>query len=415
MTEAWRQHVTPETPQKARPWRQHVVTLCLVLVLAISLPSPLLASASPLAPYLDVSFSDALCGSWASDYSALHSRIRQAARANAPILTQTAAAAANAAAAAEAAATAAAAAAAPQPPPPPPLPPPPPPPSPPPPPPPQPPSPPPPSPPPPPPPPPPPNPPFSPPPPPPPPPPFPPPPSPPPPSPPPPSPPPPSPPPPSPPPPSPPPPISYPQPPLDPSIRFLTYEWLDEPGGLGDYLTGLATTFACALLTRRAFIVRHPFLPLAFAPNLVDWSFSPDVPVEPARRIPVRKGVLEGGWGGGGGEGRSVGEEGSTRREVVQEGEVVVVDLRNQFVEPEDFFGLLDKAMNVRVTWNRGLLTYWLAQAVGKKWSEHLKGMGMRPPYAFGCILRFLLTYVPFSITWAQSVLICCRGTIDVF
>ncbi|CAI5526283.1 unnamed protein product, partial [Closterium sp. Naga37s-1] len=169
--------------------------------------------------------------------------------------------------------------------------------------------------------------------------------------------------------------LTYPQPALDPSIRFLAYEWLDEPGGLADSLTGLATAFACALLTRRALILRHPLLPLAFAPNLIDWSFSPDVPVEPARRIVVKRGVLVGPEGGGGGEGGggvggeggSGGEEGGRRRGgIVQEGEVVVVDLRNQFVEPEEFFALLDRALNVRLSWNRGLLTYWLVQATAR-------------------------------------------------
>ncbi|CAI7840406.1 unnamed protein product, partial [Closterium sp. NIES-54] len=315
------------------------------------LPCPPRVSSSPLAPFLDVSFSDSLCGAWAPAYSALHVRIRHAARANAPALAQTAAAAhAAATAAADARATvreAAAAAAAPAPapaaaatapgsaataaaaeapspttphlssPPPPP------------------------------------------------------------------------------PPPSPPPPIPYPRPPLDPSIRFLTYEWPDEAGGLGDFLTGLATAFACALLSRRAFLVRHPYLPLAFAPNLVDWSWAPDVPVEPARKLALEDGKLDGSSGGergDGGEGRSVGGERKGGGEVaVQEGEVVVVDFRNRFVEPEEVFGIMDKALNVRVAWNRGLLTYLLVQAFEKKWADSLKDMGMRPPFAFGCILRFLL------------------------
>ncbi|CAI5487840.1 unnamed protein product [Closterium sp. Naga37s-1] len=243
------------------------------------------ASASPLAPFLDFTFSDALCGTWATDYAALHARIRETARSHAPTLAQTAAAAANAAAAAAAAAGAA-----------------------------------------------------------------------------------------------------YPQPRLDPSIRFLTFEWLDEPGGLGDYITGLATAFACALLTRRAFIVRHPYLPLAFAPNLVDWSFSPDVPYEPARRLTVDEVLArvgeKGGEGGGGGRG------GGGKGELVQEGEVVIVNLRNRFVEPEEFFAVLDKAMN----------------AVGKKWTASLHALGIRPPYAFGCILRFLLKPQPEVISKLQAM-----------
>ncbi|CAI5940036.1 unnamed protein product [Closterium sp. NIES-65] len=278
--------------RRRRRQNDAVANALLLAALAFSLLPSLRASASPVASFLDFTFSDALCGSWARDYSALHARIRHAARSHATTLAQTA-------------------------------------------------------------------------------------------------------------------------PPLDPSIRFLTYEWLDEPGGLADSLTGLATAFACALLTRRAFILRHPLLPLAFAPNLIDWSFSPDIPIEPARRIVVKRGVLvRPEWGGGGGGGGSVGgdggsggEEGGRRREgIVQEGEVVVVDLRNQFLEPEEFFALLDTALNVRLSWNRGLLTYWLVQAVDKKWSDRLKGMAMRPPYAFGCILRFLLKPQPGVIAKAEAM-----------
>ncbi|CAI6000291.1 unnamed protein product [Closterium sp. NIES-65] len=258
----WREPVASETSRKTRRqrrWRQHAAPYSLVLALAF-LPPPLGTSASPLAPFLDVTFSDALCGTWATDYAALHARIRETARSHAPTLAQTAAAAANAAAAAATG---------------------------------------------------------------------------------------------------------------DPSIRFLTFEWLDEPGGLGDYITGLATAFACALLTRRAFIVRHPYLPLAFAPNLVDWSFGPDVPYEPARKLTVDEVLARvgekggGGEGGEGGRGGGGGGGGGEKGELVQEGEVVIVNLRNRFVEPEEFFAVLDGAMNIRVSWNRGLLTYLLAQVRG--------------------------------------------------
>ncbi|CAI5526234.1 unnamed protein product, partial [Closterium sp. Naga37s-1] len=43
-------------------------------------------------------------------------------------------------------------------------------------------------------------------------------------------------------------------------------------------------------------------------------------------------------------------------------------------------------------------------QAVEKKWSESLKGMAMRPPYAFGCILRFLLKPQPDVIAKAEAM-----------
>ncbi|CAI5531213.1 unnamed protein product [Closterium sp. Naga37s-1] len=79
------------------------------------------------------------------------------------------------------------------------------------------------------------------------------------------------------------------------------------------------------------------------------------------------------------------------------------------------------QAMNICLPWNRGLLTYLLAQvrggggshrcgglvgrpgegewcvaqAVGKNWTASLHALGIRPPYAFGCILRFLLKPSP--------------------
>ncbi|CAI5524464.1 unnamed protein product [Closterium sp. Naga37s-1] len=60
--------------------------------------------------------------------------------------------------------------------------------------------------------------------------------------------------------------------------------------------------------------------------------------------------------------------------------------------------------MNVRLSWNRGLLTYWLAEEEGKKWSERLKDMGMRPPYSFGCILRFLLKPLPDILSRTEAM-----------
>ncbi|CAI5989631.1 unnamed protein product [Closterium sp. NIES-65] len=146
-----------------------------------------------------------------------------------------------------------------------------------------------------------------------------------------------------------------------PPLRFLTYDWLDQCGGLGDSLVGLATSFAVALLDGRAFLIRHACLPWAFQPALVDWTLSPDVPLSPARAIPRDKLSDKKHWEEWQGE--------------VQPGEVLLLDLLNRNVNPDWFFldgkgggmkggkagGLSRNAVNVRVRWNRGMLTRMLA------------------------------------------------------
>ncbi|CAI5481596.1 unnamed protein product [Closterium sp. Yama58-4] len=189
-----------------------------------------------------------------------------------------------------------------------------------------------------------------------------------------------------------------------PPLRFLTYDWLDQCGGLGDSLVGLATSFAVALLDDRAFLIRHACLPWAFQPALVDWTLSPDVPLSPARTILRDKLSEKKQWEEWQGE--------------VQPGEVLLLDLLNRNANPDWFFlggkgegkaggktggkvgGLSRNAVNVRVRWNRGMLTRMLAGPWTAGRARRLYGMGMRLPYAFGCILRFL--FKPNQEVWAR-------------
>ncbi|CAI5458705.1 unnamed protein product [Closterium sp. Yama58-4] len=48
------------------------------------------------------------------------------------------------------------------------------------------------------------------------------------------------------------------------------------------------------------------------------------------------------------------------------------------------------KFRNVRLSWNRGVLTQILTEEQSE-WAARLRATGLRPPYALGCILRFLL------------------------
>ncbi|GJP56468.1 hypothetical protein CLOM_g15538 [Closterium sp. NIES-68] len=175
-------------------------------------------------------------------------------------------------------------------------------------------------------------------------------------------------------------------------LRFITYEWFDNCGGLGDSLLGLASTFAVALITRRAFIIRHPCIPFAFEPNLVDWTASDDVPMEPAREIAMDRIVARvAAW-----EGLQAADE------------VPMVDMRNLFFVDLAFFFLpFQDAINMRLSWNRGELTELLTEEQGP-WGEWIRATGLRVPYAIGCILRVLLKPKPevmalLSSLWGQT------------
>ncbi|CAI5517711.1 unnamed protein product [Closterium sp. Naga37s-1] len=110
-------------------------------------------------------------------------------------------------------------------------------------------------------------------------------------------------------------------------IRFLTFDQSGHCGGFGDFLVGLVSSFVAALLDRRAFVIRHNCIQYAFEPAFIDWRPSPDVPMEPSRR---------------------------TR--------------------------------NLNESFSPGMLT----KGTGE-WADAFRAMGLRPPYAFGCILRFLV------------------------
>ncbi|CAI5969385.1 unnamed protein product [Closterium sp. NIES-64] len=173
---------------------------------------------------------------------------------------------------------------------------------------------------------------------------------------------------------------------LHPPIRFLTFEWLDGCGGFADVLAGLVTAFVAAVLDNRALIIRNDCLPAAFEPNMINWTPGPFVPLEPARKLALVED-----------------SEGRTVPERARDGEVVWLWLRNKFVKIEPFFRELEGAVNVRMTSNRGVLT-WLQMKGEGEWAERFKAMGMRLPYALGCSLRFLMRPKPEVQALFQSI-----------
>ncbi|CAI5457452.1 unnamed protein product [Closterium sp. Yama58-4] len=67
-----------------------------------------------------------------------------------------------------------------------------------------------------------------------------------------------------------------------------------------------------------------------------------------------------------------------------------MLDVRGtRFESLQTTFAPYSKFRNVRLSWNRGMLTQMLKEQ--SEWAARFRAIGPRPPYALGCILRFLL------------------------
>ncbi|CAI6010970.1 unnamed protein product [Closterium sp. NIES-65] len=139
--------------------------------------------------------------------------------------------------------------------------------------------------------------------------------------------------------------------------------------GFGDTVFGLASTFAVALLDDRAFLMRQEWLPFAFEPATFDWRVTEDIPLttySPQIMDPDKP------------------PNASYAR----------LSLYNKNVDPEEYFGKLKGISHIGLVWNRGILFNLLTKAKGA-WAERFKAIGMTPPYAFACVMRFLLRPKP--------------------
>ncbi|CAI7894303.1 unnamed protein product, partial [Closterium sp. NIES-54] len=164
-----------------------------------------------------------------------------------------------------------------------------------------------------------------------------------------------------------------------PPVKFLTFDGLSHCDSLGETLMGLTSAFTVALLTNRAFVIKHPCIPMAFEPALIDWQPTEDVGFEPVRNETFPRGLKDGAV-----------------NPPIGASDIVEVDLeRNDRSNPEKVFPQVEAARNLRVVWNRDLLVHMLKDVSGSAWKERLREMGISIPYSFGCLVRYLLRPKP--------------------
>ncbi|CAI5489912.1 unnamed protein product [Closterium sp. Naga37s-1] len=140
--------------------------------------------------------------------------------------------------------------------------------------------------------------------------------------------------------------------------------------GFGDTVFGLASTFVAALLDDRAFLIRQEWLPFAFEPATFDWRDTTDIIFsEPSWRISDENNPPDVPY--------------------------ARLSLYNRNVtNPEALFGKLSGIAHIGLLWNRGILFNLLTKEKGA-WADKFRGIGLTPPYAFACVMRFLLRPKP--------------------
>ncbi|CAI5466996.1 unnamed protein product [Closterium sp. Yama58-4] len=168
-------------------------------------------------------------------------------------------------------------------------------------------------------------------------------------------------------------------PPDTPPVKFLTFDGLSHCDSLGETLMGLTSAFTVALLTNRAFVIKHPCIPMAFEPALIDWQPTEDVGFEPVRN-----------------ENFPLDPSNRAVNPPIGASDIVEINLElHPEAHPEKVFPQVEAARNLRVVWNKDLLVHMLKGANGSVWGERLMEMGIRIPYAFGCFVRYLLRPKP--------------------
>ncbi|CAI5471329.1 unnamed protein product [Closterium sp. Yama58-4] len=168
-------------------------------------------------------------------------------------------------------------------------------------------------------------------------------------------------------------------PPETPPVKFLTFDGLRHCDSLGETLMGLTSAFTVALLTSRAFVIKHPCIPMAFEPALIDWQPTEDVGFEPVRN-----------------ETFPLDPPDRTVTPPIGASDIVEVNLElHPEAHPEKVFPKVEAARNLRVVWNKDLLVHMLKGTNESVWGERLRAMGVRIPYAFGCFVRYLLRPKP--------------------
>eukprot|EP00271_Cylindrocystis_brebissonii_P005614 TRINITY_DN17753_c0_g1_i1.p1 TRINITY_DN17753_c0_g1~~TRINITY_DN17753_c0_g1_i1.p1 ORF type:complete len:606 (-),score=92.43 TRINITY_DN17753_c0_g1_i1:848-2665(-) len=158
-----------------------------------------------------------------------------------------------------------------------------------------------------------------------------------------------------------------------------------QPPTLADVFLGLVSSFAVSLLMKRALLLQdcQGLFGGLLEPEAIDWSHIPKsalLPLEqrmlkPASRLAL--GIpIPPGW------------------QAIQAGDPVLVDLWD-VTHPalegiHAVFSEVDAAGPIYVRWNQGVAMA-MTQTRADPWGALLRNHGLRPPFAFGCLLRYLL------------------------
>lgn len=155
--------------------------------------------------------------------------------------------------------------------------------------------------------------------------------------------------------------------------KYITFtckeDTLECVGGLGDTLVGLATAFLVALVTNRVFLIDWDTkLNHVFEPAGIDWRMTP---------------------------GLGLGQDGRPGQEEWSIQEVNFINsmhagFRDHSIpHVAEALGAVD---HIVMKGNRGIVTMSVMGEEDKELSDKLiNELGLRPPTAFGCILRLLL------------------------
>eukprot|EP00270_Netrium_digitus_P017399 TRINITY_DN6373_c0_g1_i1.p1 TRINITY_DN6373_c0_g1~~TRINITY_DN6373_c0_g1_i1.p1 ORF type:complete len:473 (+),score=85.77 TRINITY_DN6373_c0_g1_i1:175-1593(+) len=155
--------------------------------------------------------------------------------------------------------------------------------------------------------------------------------------------------------------------------RFVTFtckEKQNRCGGLGDVLVGIVGAFIVGLMQDRALVIDWDWISYAFEPNQIDWTMSDDIPVQPSKRLNP--------WN-------------LKTNPPIKKNSVVRFNMLNRPLPSNlaEVFDSVDHASNIKLFVNRGMLSKILSE--DGPWKEKLESMGLTLPYAFGCILRYIL------------------------
>ena len=157
--------------------------------------------------------------------------------------------------------------------------------------------------------------------------------------------------------------------------RWITFR-CDTPaamggcGSLGETLAGMVSAFVVSLVTERAFAISWEGVEDLVSQVELDWLPTADLNSAASKE----------------GSGGTLGGVPSAEVAWVEVGGVERQTPRKVYRA----FHALSAADNIVVRWRHGMST-WMVETRGNPWGARLRELGLRQPYAFGCLLRYLL------------------------